>query len=173
MSASHRAAAGLLLACASFSPAGAQQLIQAFTLENVTAALTALGAASVQSGNVTGADGQVTPVVQFQTNGLNHNAALEVCKPEFKGCLGLSIVTIWNGVPNPDTTAINNFNLAASFGKAVSLGDAVGLQRYAISDGGITPKNLQENIANHVGLAVQFAEYYRNNSGANTVSLKA
>ncbi|NWG70482.1 MAG: hypothetical protein HXY23_02595 [Parvularculaceae bacterium] len=164
------AAAGTCLAALAFAaPAGAQT-VNAFTTQNVIQALTNLGIAGATTSTVNGPQGP-SEIVRFEANGLKHVAALEVCNTGAAGCLGLNIITLWNDVPGVDLNTVNEFNISFSFGKAVGAGSNLAVSRYAISDGGVSTKNVQANLSNHAAMAVNFMEFYRNGASASSVSL--
>jgi hypothetical protein len=168
---SKAAVAGFGLAALAAAPAAAQT-INAFTTQNVIQALTNIGVQGAQAGKINGPQGE-GDVVRFEANGLKHVAALEVCNTGASGCLGLNLITVWDGVPGVNVNILNEFNMSYSFGKAIGVDQNMAVSRYVISDGGISLKNLQENISNHADLAVGFVEFYRNAAGASTVSLDA
>jgi hypothetical protein len=152
--------------------AQAQQLVTAFTPQNVITALEAVGVQGAQAGTLNNPDGTATAVVRFNANGLKHNAGLEVCNTGAPGCLGLHLMTVWNMPSTVDVNVVNAFNGNFAFSKAVAVDSNVVIARYVISDGGISSKNIQENIKNHVALATEFANFYASNASAATISLK-
>jgi len=152
-------AAGLLAAglCAPTFAQAANEPIKYFTAENVQAALTGLGAASVTSEK----DKTGSLVVRFSVREAPFLAVLTGCKGQ-PGCLGLLLV-IPVGLPDGKFShqAVNGFNEVLPFGKAVRGDDGavVFLSRYLISDGGISEENLRANIGVFTAMPDSFAKY--------------
>ena len=136
------------LLCASLGAASADDAtsIQYFTAENVSALLTKWGAAKVTQGKMKSGETKI----EFDVQGVTHTAILLACPQGKPGCLGLYLgvpVAIKDG--KAPAEAINGFNDALPFGKAVRVddGSVVVLFRYVISDGGISEENLNVNVA--------------------------
>jgi hypothetical protein len=130
--------------------------IKYFTPENVSAIVTKLGAQ-----NVTSAKSENGTVVRFEANGATYTSLIVACKGQ-PGCLGLLLgipVSLEGGSFSQD--AVNGFNAAIPFGKAVRINDgkSVILYRYVIADGGILEANLGTNIAVFSILPSVFAKY--------------
>jgi len=164
--------AGLAVTALAGAPASAQQLLTEFTPQNVTSILAGLGVTNIRETVINGSDGQTTKVVLFNTGDVVHNAGLEVCNTGAPGCLGLHLVTIWNLDGAVNVEAVNAFNGRSSFSKATAAGDQALVTRYVISDGGVSRKNIEENIKNHVALSLEFPGFYNNNAAAASVSFK-
>lgn len=162
------AAAALAAAGLAAAPASAQTTIKTFTAANVTSALQQLGIQDATSKQATLADGSVTQFIYFSNGGIKHLATLEVCKP---GCLGLLLMTVFTGAGSVvDPRKINEFNRSSLFGKAVTTDSALVLQRYVISDGGISMENVESNIANFVAMTGPFMQFV---GGASTSTVSA
>lgn len=130
--------------------------IKYFTPENVSAVVTKLGGQ-----NVTTAKSENGAVVRFEANGATYTSVIVACKGQ-PGCLGLLLgipVSLQGGTFSQD--AVNGFNAAVPFGKAVRANDgkSVVLYRYIIADGGILEANLGTNIAVFSILPSVFAKY--------------
>jgi len=73
-----------------------------------------------------------------------------------QGCLGLSIQATWT-IKTSDVTplrpALNQFNIDYAMGKALVFDDFVMLDRYAITDGGVTLMHLRQEITEFLSLS--------------------
>lgn len=73
-----------------------------------------------------------------------------------QGCLGLSIQATWT-IKASDVTplrpALNQFNIDYAMGKALVFDDFVMLDRYAITDGGVTLMHLRQEITEFLSLS--------------------
>jgi len=105
----------------------------------------------------------VTRVSDKQVNvvapdGFNFTLTQAVCdapdQPE--GCLGLSIQATWT-IKARDravlTPALNQFNIDYAMGKALLFDDFVMLDRYAITDGGVTLMHIRQEIGEFLSMS--------------------
>ena len=163
------AAAALAAAGLAAAPASAQTTITTFTTANVITALRQLGNQDASAQKNTMSDGTSKDYVRFTNGGITHIAVLEVCNP---GCLGLNLMTIWSDAGAVvDPKKINDFNGMVNFGKAVTADTALVLQRYTISDGGVSMENVKSNIANFVAMTGPFMQFV-GGSSTSTISAK-
>ena len=105
----------------------------------------------------------VTRVSDKQVNvvapdGFNFTLTQAVCdapdQPE--GCLGLSIQATWT-IKARDravlTPTLNQFNIDYAMGKALLFDDYVMLDRYAITDGGVTLMHIRQEIGEFLSMS--------------------
>ncbi len=73
-----------------------------------------------------------------------------------QGCLGLSIQATWTIKASdiqPLTPALNQFNVDYAMGKALIFPDFVMLDRYAITDGGVTLMHIRQEIGEFLNMS--------------------
>ncbi len=73
-----------------------------------------------------------------------------------QGCLGLSIQATWTIKDSdivPLRPAMEQFNIDYAFGKALIFDDFVMLDRYVITDGGVTLTHILQEIGEFLGLS--------------------
>lgn len=73
-----------------------------------------------------------------------------------QGCLGLSIQATWTikaGDVTPLRPALDQFNVDYAMGKALIFDDFVMLDRYAITDGGVTLMHIRQEIGEFLNMS--------------------
>lgn len=90
-------------------------------------------------------------------DGFRFTLTQAVCDAEGQpqGCLGLSIQATWTikaGDVAPLRPAIEQFNIDYAMGKAIVMSDYVLLDRYAITDGGVTLMHLRQEIGEFLNM---------------------
>jgi hypothetical protein len=90
-------------------------------------------------------------------DGFRFTLTQAVCDAEGQpeGCLGLSIQATWTIKASdvaPLRPAIDAFNVDYAMGKAIIMADYVLLDRYAITDGGVTLMHLRQEIGEFLNM---------------------
>jgi len=73
-----------------------------------------------------------------------------------EGCLGLSIMATWGFSPDQQPTLAalaNTFNLEFSIGKVMLFNDAIAIERYVITDGGVTLTHIENELTEFLGIS--------------------
>ena len=142
--------------------ANAEALIQKFNVDNVKAAITSLGITDVASRKES-ADGKTIDLITFNSGATRHVGLLTVC--DEGGCLGLSLITVWDGGDTVSYETLNKFNASFHFGRAYKgSSNLLAFGRYAISDGGVSEENLRANIGNFVNGSQVFQKYVQDSA---------
>lgn len=128
-----------------------------------TVVYTALTAADLDALLVEAGYTDVTRVSDKQVNvvapdGFHFTLTQAVCDApdQPQGCLGLSIQATWTIKASDHaalTPALNQFNIDYAMGKALIFDDFVMLDRYAITDGGVTFMHIRHEINEFLSLS--------------------
>jgi hypothetical protein len=147
------------LAAAFALPAAAQTPPRKTT----TVVYTALTSADLDALLVEAGYTDVTRVSDKQVNvvapdGFHFTLTQAVCDApdQPQGCLGLSIQATWTIKASDQTPlrpVLNQFNVDHAMGKALIFDDFVMLDRYAITDGGVTFMHIQHEINEFLSLS--------------------
>ncbi len=117
--------------------------------------------------NSTGDDGAVSIRATDPVTGLIFNVLGTACETEFaEGCLGINMQVRYDADGQETLERINDANLmwAAtsawySAGGTDGNSPTVGITRYVILDGGMTIRNIKDNLINLLAIAPQAADY--------------
>jgi hypothetical protein len=92
------------------------------------------------------------------SSGFRFRAVLMACDVEGQpaGCLGLNLRAMWGMEPDDEPVigpVVSDFNSRFRIGKALIVEDAVYLERYVITDGGVTLDHIGQELVEFLGSA--------------------